>query len=177
MKHLAASVLALAALAVVPAALAVPGTTAAISAHDAIELPIVAELNRVRASHGLSALHTAQPLRLAADAHAASMGRGGYFSHTSADGTSFGRRVRRFYASAGFRRWMAGENLLWSASTSLAAREAVRLWLASPSHRRNILRADWREIGISAVRVPAAKGVFDGHDVTIVVTEFGVRSA
>lgn len=177
MKHFAALVASVAAvLAVVPAAVAAPASTGAIAAHDAIELPIVAELNRVRASHGLRPLRTAQPLRVAADAHAGSMARGGYFSHTSADGTSFGTRIARYYKGAGYRSWSAGENLLWSAGVELTAREAVRLWMGSPPHRKNILTAAWREIGISAVRAQGATGVFGGSDVTIVVTEFGVRS-
>ncbi len=36
----------------------------------------------------------------------------------------------------------------------------MKLWLASPEHLRNLLSAQWRQIGISAVRVPDAPGVF-----------------
>jgi uncharacterized protein YkwD len=164
------------ALVLAPAALAAPAGGTGVTAQDAIERPIVAELNRVRAAHGLGPLRTVRPLRVAADAHAASMARGGYFSHTSADGTSFDRRVARFYRAGGYRNWTVGENLLWSSSAALTPAEAVRMWMASPGHRKNILSPRWREIGISAVRAAGAPGVFGGRDVTIVVTDFGARA-
>ena len=146
-----------------------------VSAQNELETPILVALNEVRRAHGLRALKTSQPLRRAADFHADSMARSGYFAHNSADGTSFDKRIARFYPSAGFRLWTVGENLLWTAETPSAA-ESIRMWMASPSHRRNILDADWRTIGISAVRAAAAPGDFYGQDVTIVVTDFGARS-
>jgi uncharacterized protein YkwD len=47
--------------------------------------------------------------------------------------------------------------------------------MQSPGHRRNILTARWREIGLSAVTVAAAPGVFGGRDVLIITTDFGAR--
>jgi uncharacterized protein YkwD len=46
----------------------------------------------------------------------------------------------------------------------------------SPGHRKNILTPRWREIGLSAVTVRSAPGVFSGRDVVIVTTDFGVRA-
>ena len=46
--------------------------------------------------------------------------------------------------------------------------------MASPPHRKNILTPHWREIGISAMRLAAAPGVFGGQDATIITTDFGV---
>ncbi len=48
--------------------------------------------------------------------------------------------------------------------------------MESPKHRENILTPRWREVGLSAVTVPAAPGVFGGRDVTIVTSDFGTRS-
>jgi uncharacterized protein YkwD len=48
--------------------------------------------------------------------------------------------------------------------------------MKSPGHRKNILTPGWREIGISAVAVRSAPGVFGGRDVVIVTTDFGTRS-
>ena len=48
--------------------------------------------------------------------------------------------------------------------------------MKSPGHRKNILTARWREIGLSAVTVSAAPGVFGGRDVVIVTSDFGFRS-
>jgi hypothetical protein len=33
----------------------------------------------------------------------------------------------------------------------------------------------WREIGVAAVHEPDAPGVYEGREVTIVTTDFGVR--
>lgn len=154
---------------------AAAAATSNLSAQDALEAPLLAELNRVRASHGLRPVTASIPLARAADAHAASMGRIGYFSHTSADGTTFDKRIGRFYPAASFKLWKVGENLLWS-SGELSAAEAVALWMASPGHRRNILDPAWRRIGVSAVRAAAAGGTFGGRDVTLLVTDFGLRA-
>ena len=48
--------------------------------------------------------------------------------------------------------------------------------MGSPGHRKNILTARWREIGLSALKVAAAPGVYGGRDVVIITTDFGVRS-
>lgn len=103
------------------------------------------------------------------------MGRLGFFAHESSDGSPFWKRVQRFYPQGSFRNWSVGENLLW-ASPTLGAERALELWMASPKHRQNILTPIWREIGIAAVSVAAAPGVFAGNDVTIVSTEFGTRA-
>lgn len=144
-----------------------------IAAADPLERLVLAELNAVRRSHGLRVLRHSQPLSAAADAHSRAMGRFGFFQHESRDGTAFWHRVKRFYGPRGAG-WSVGENLLWS-TPGLDARGAVRLWMQSPGHRRNILTARWREIGLSAVTVAAAPGVFGGRDVLIITTDFGAR--
>ena len=67
-----------------------------------------------------------------------------------------------------------GENLLWAAP-SVSAGGAMKMWIASPEHLRNLLNAHWRQIGVSAVRVVRAPGVFHGLRVTVITTDFGVR--
>ena len=75
----------------------------------------------------------------------------GYFAHESADGSAFWRRIS---ASTAPRRalWSVGENLLWS-SPDVDARGALKLWLASPEHRQNLLNPTLAQIGVSAVHV------------------------
>jgi uncharacterized protein YkwD len=51
----------------------------------------------------------------------------------------------------------------------------MQLWIGSPEHRRNLMTSRWRDLGVSAVTVPAAGGVFGGRQVTIITTDFGVR--
>ena len=120
------------------------------------------ELNQIRTSHGLRPLVASPALARSADAHAVSMGRLGYFSHTSADGTSV--RPAASPASTPRRRtssWMVGENLLFVGGASCSRRrEAVAMWLESPHHRRNILEPRWRSIGIAEVFAPHAPGRF-----------------
>ena len=146
-----------------------------LAAADQLESEVLAELNTVRRRHGLAPLRLSQPLSAAADSHSRAMGTLGFFDHDSRDGSEFWKRVQRWYSPDGYRTWSVGENLLWS-SGRLSAAAAVKLWMESPGHRRNILTARWREIGLSALRVRSAPGVYGGRDVVIITTDFGVRS-
>ena len=167
-----AALLALLSLAV-PAG-AVKARATAISAANPLEHRVLAQVNAVRARHGLRPLRPSAPLRAAAEVHSHQMARLGFFSHSSPDGSPFWRRVKRHYRTSGYRFWSVGENLLW-ASPEIDAAEAVRRWMRSPAHRANLLTARWREIGLAAVRSPSAPNAFRGLDVTIVTAEFGVR--
>jgi len=140
----------------------------------ALDRQLLAAVNRFRLEHGLRPLRESAGLERSARQHSFEMGRDGYFGHGSADGTAFWRRIERYYGSRGDSYWSVGENLLWAAPGVSAAR-ALRMWIASPEHLRNLLAPKWREIGISAVHVVHAPGVFHGLTVTIVTTDFGVR--
>jgi uncharacterized protein YkwD len=145
-----------------------------LAALSPLESGVVAQVNQVRAQHGLGPLRISLKLSAAARAHSLQMARDGYFAHESADGSAFWRRVKDFYSSSLWSYWSVGENLLWS-SPDVSPSQALKLWMNSPEHRKNILTARWKEIGVSAVHAPAAPGVFEGQDVTIVTTDFGVR--
>jgi uncharacterized protein YkwD len=147
----------------------------AFTAADQLESQVLGELNAIRLAHGLAPLRLSRPLSTAADSHSRAMGTYGFFGHSSRDGSVFWKRVQRFYAQGSYGNWSVGENLLWS-TTGLDASRALKLWMESPSHRRNILTARWREVGLSAVTVPAAPGVFGGRDVVIITSDFGVRN-
>lgn len=151
------------------------GATGTIAAANALESQVLVELNAIRRAHGLVPLRLASSLSAAADLHSRTMGRYGYFAHESRDGSAFGKRVQRFYSPRGYGRWSVGENLLW-ASPAIGARDALRRWMASPGHRKNILTPGWREIGLSAVTVERAPGVYGSRKVTIITTDFGARS-
>ena len=140
-----------------------------------LERKVLRQLNAYRGRHGRRALRMQHQLRRAALVHARAMAKRGFFAHESANGEAFDTRVKRYYTVRGFRSWSVGENLLW-ASGKLNAKRAISLWNNSPGHRRNMRDALWRQIGVAAVRVRRAPGVFKGLDVTIVVTDFGTRS-
>jgi uncharacterized protein YkwD len=135
---------------------------------------VLASVNRFRARHGLMALRESGALDRAAHRHSFEMGRLGYFSHNSAGGMQFWQRIRQSYPAHGYSYWAAGENLVW-ASPSLSAGGAMKLWISSPPHLANLLSRQWRQIGISAVAVARAPGVYGGRPVTIITTDFGVR--
>ena len=148
---------------------AAPHVAQNVSTRDALELQVLGEINVLRRSHGLAALRMSKGLRAAADAHSSSMVTAGFFAHGD-----FSRRIARYYPRGRYRTWSIGENLLWS-SADIDAAQAVQLWLNSPSHRKILLTARWREIGLSAVHVDAGPGVFNGAPVTVVTADFGVR--
>jgi uncharacterized protein YkwD len=157
-------------------AVAAPATAAAPRrAHVGLSAQaLLAQINVVRAQHGLKPIRFVRPLRLAAGAHSEEMGTRGYFAHESADGTSFWKRVGQFYGSNGYRFWSVGENLLWSSGT-ITPEAAVSMWMNSPPHRKNLLDRHWRQIGLSIKQFGSAPGVYRGLPVTIVTADFGVR--
>jgi uncharacterized protein YkwD len=146
-----------------------------LTAADRLESQVLVELNKIRRQHGLAPVRLSRQLSAAADAHSRAMGTFGFFDHNSRDGSEFWKRVQRFYSPEGYQSWSVGENLLWS-SGHLSADAALELWMESPGHRKNILTARWREIGLSALKVSSAPGVYGGRDVVIITTDFGVRS-
>jgi uncharacterized protein YkwD len=139
-----------------------------------LESGVLSQLNKIRAQHGLQPVKISARLTASAAQHSREMGADGYFAHNSHDGTAFWKRIGRWYGSNGYGFWSVGENLLWS-SPQVDPVDALQLWMDSPEHRANILTPRWREIGISAVHVAAAPGTFQGREVTIITTDFGVR--
>lgn len=149
-------------------------TPKARTAQSALELGVLDQLNGLRRQHGLAPLRLSPTLSAAARQHSAEMAARGYFSHSSANGSSFDKRVARYYPMGHRRYWSVGENLLWS-SPDVDPAGALQLWVNSPEHRANMLTARWREIGISAIHSHSAPGAFGGREVTVVTADFGVR--
>ena len=164
----------LVALAAAPAGQA--GRTAAgqASTIQALDAGVLAQLNAIRTAHGLVPLKLNPTLSAAASQHSDEMVSDGYFAHNSFNGSPFWKRLTRYSNAAAHGYWSVGENLLWSSPT-VDAPSALRLWMASPEHRKNILTPSWREIGIAAVHVDSAPGTFSGQPVTVITTDFGVR--
>jgi uncharacterized protein YkwD len=141
-----------------------------------LELKLLERVNAARLSLGLARLRLSPELLMAAQHHADDMARNGFCGHDSADGTSFWNRVRRFYRpGSGWRSWSAAENVTCH-PRRLTAAAALGRWLASPSHRANLLAPKWRDVGLAAVWARAAPGRFGGRDVFLVTANFGSRS-
>ncbi len=139
-----------------------------------LEAAVLVKLNKVRVRHGLRPLRFNAELANAAAQHSVEMGSDGYFQHSSFDGTPFWKRISRFYSAVGRGYWSVGENLLWSPGSTDPG-TAVAEWMASPSHRANILSRRWHEVGVAAARFESAGGVYEGQSVMILTTDFGVR--
>jgi uncharacterized protein YkwD len=131
-------------------------------------------INAFRVAHHLVPLRESTSLDASARQHSLEMGADGYFAHPSANGTSFWKRIGRYFSSRHYSYWSVGENLLWS-SPDVSAAAAMKMWIASPEHLKNLMTPGWRRIGVSSVHVVRAPGVYHGLPVTIITTDFGVR--
>jgi len=125
-------------------------------------------VNRVRASHGLPRVRVVVTLSQSANLRAQAIVRCRQFSHTPC-GQSFTAPFRAAGYARG--RYSVGENLAW-ASGAASPEQAVRIWLASPAHRRILLTRSWRDLGVAIV---GANGLFGAGATTVWVAQFGRR--
>jgi uncharacterized protein YkwD len=139
-----------------------------------LKAEVLAAINAARRSRGLARLRLSTALSASAVSHSLAMAKQGFFGHEGPGGLSFSQRLKARYQPTPSGFWSVAENLLWS-SPDLSAQQAVSMWLQSAPHRKNLLSARWREIGIGAVHALAAPGVYGGLDVTILTADFGVR--
>lgn len=116
--------------------------------------------NQERAKVGAPALNLNPVLSEAAQRKAGDMFAFNYWSHNSPSG----RSPWDFFKEVGYRFSVAGENL----ARDFASPEAVvTAWMASPTHKENILNPSYREIGIAVV-----DGDLGGVETTLVVQHF-----
>ncbi len=117
--------------------------------------------NKQRTAENLGALSQNEVLQAAAQAKANDMAAKSYFAHVSPDG------VTPWYwiEAAGYSYSYAGENLAVNFSDSS---DVVNAWMASPSHRANIEKPNYTDIGIAT-----ATGVYKGREAIFVVQMFG----
>jgi uncharacterized protein YkwD len=101
---------------------------------------VVKLTNVARATKGCKPLKVNYRLTKAAQYHARSMSEKNFFSHTSANGTVWHKRIRNFgYSSP------AGENIAYG---FLSAAGVLKGWMNSPGHKRNIMDCNFRYIGV-----------------------------
>jgi uncharacterized protein YkwD len=128
--------------------------------------------NHERSARGLAPLREHARLRRAARRHSADMVGGGFFSHDAPGGSDMSDRV----LATGYGRganWSIGENIGYATGKLATAAEVHRAWMRSPGHRSNILRREFREIGIGIVLgAPVDAYGLGGATYT---TDFGVR--
>jgi uncharacterized protein YkwD len=109
------------------------------------ESAILYLINNTRASNGLGALQTNQTLTDIARARCNDMLANSYFAHYTPDG----RNIFNFLKESGVSYVNGGENLAQSSPASSGTPEAfMNAWMASPTHKANILRAVYSKIGV-----------------------------
>jgi len=117
--------------------------------------------NLKRAEVGLSSLKLDYQLSAAAAGKANDMFSKGYWAHNAPDGTT----PWIFINNSGYQYLYAGENLAKDFGNSEGV---VNAWMASPSHRDNILRREYQDVGFAVVN-----GRLNGEETTLVVQFFG----
>src|SRR3989339_1571593 len=117
--------------------------------------------NEQRQKNNLPSLSLNSALSLAAQRKAENMFQENYWSHYSPDG----KTPWDFILGAGYQYEYAGENL---AKNFLFSNGVVDAWMDSTTHRENILKKEYTEVGYAIVN-----GILNGEQTTIVVQEFG----
>jgi uncharacterized protein YkwD len=131
-----------------PAADAMPAATVSTTRSEQALLCLI---NRERARADLRPLRIDRCLARAAERHARDMVRRRYFEHRSPDGRGFAERILATGYADPEVRWTVGENLAWGAAPAGDAAWVVQAWMNSSSHRANLLRGSFRDVGLAAV--------------------------
>lgn len=122
---------------------------------------IIELTNQKRAEAGIPALSYNSKLAEAARKKGEHMLQYDYWAHVAPDGTE----PWDFFINEGYKYRYAGENLARDFSNPS---DVIEAWMASPSHRENILSEKYTEIGVAVV-----EGSIGGVDTTIIVQFFG----
>ena len=124
---------------------------------------IITITNSQRLQNNLKPLTSSNELNQAALAKAADMFANNYWSHTSPNGTE----PWYFISQADYQYKHAGENLARDFENS---NEVVSAWMASPTHKKNILDSRFQNIGVAVMN-----GLINGQETTLVVQMFGTE--
>ena len=120
--------------------------------------------NTERSNNGLTTLTLNDKLSQAAALKAQNMFNENYWAHYSPNG----KTPWDFINTAGYSYEYAGENL---AKNFLFSDGVVSAWMASTTHRENLLKKEYTEVGYAVVN-----GVLNGEQTTLVVQMFGKPS-
>jgi uncharacterized protein YkwD len=113
------------------------------------EKQLLTLINKARAKHNLPALKMNAKLQRAARAHSAQMIAKDYFSHNSANGESFSKRLIRFgYTQTNCTSWKAGENIAFGAGLLGTPQAIMKAWMNSKAHKAVILSKGLKECGV-----------------------------
>jgi hypothetical protein len=122
---------------------------------------LVYSTNESRAENNLESLETNDLLVAAAQLKANDMAQRGYFSHDTPEG----QKPWYFLNLVGYSYDVAGENL---AVNFVDSDDVHNAWMRSPTHKSNILKDKYTQIGIATSR-----GIYKNKEVIFVVQFFG----
>jgi len=126
---------------------------------------LLAATNAQRAEAGLEPVKLSSTLSNAAAAKASDMFANNYWAHNSPQG----KTPWDFIIGSGYTYTLAGENLAKNFQTSDGV---VNAWMTSPTHKANIVKSGYRDIGFAIVN-----GVLNGEETTLVVQMFGATNS
>lgn len=132
------------------------GISASIDQKKLIELT-----NKEREKAGLPAISESEALDKAAQLKAQNMFSENYWAHFAPSG----KTPWDFILGSGYKFTFAGENL---AKNFYKSDDVVSAWMASKTHRDNLLNPKYQDIGIAVV-----EGVLNGERTTLIVQMFG----
>jgi uncharacterized protein YkwD len=124
---------------------------------------LLAYTNEQRERNGLKPLRINQLLNRSALLKAEDMKTRNYWSHDDPEG----RKAWYIITGVGYRYSVAGENL---ANGYVSGIDAIAGWMKSPSHRDNILKEEYKEVGFGVLRHISYQGLSDN---TLVVAHYG----
>lgn len=124
---------------------------------------IISLTNNERTNLELTGLQENAKLNQAAMLKAQDMFSNQYFAHTSPTGTN----SWYWFDKVNYNYQYAGENLAIGFTDSY---DAVSAWMASPTHKANIVNENYNEIGVAVLG-----GTFEDHYTYIIVQEFGTQ--
>lgn len=132
-----------------------------VSASEISVSAVVKLVNESRKVSGISAVVENSILNNVAKDKVKDMLKNDYFAHTSPQGKDpwywFGKNNYKYTA--------AGENLALNYDNAESQHKA---WMASPTHKKNILNPTYKEIGVAV-----AEGKINGEETTLTVQVFG----
>jgi uncharacterized protein YkwD len=126
--------------------------------------------NYERHKHGLAPLTANAQLELASDKQSADMVARRYFDHDTPDGVDPQQRI----AAAGYNPpggW-TGENIAWGGGSDGSVAAQMDKLMHSPGHRENILRPEFREMGVG-IAYGRPEGKTTGPRAMTITTDFG----
>ena len=120
---------------------------------DRLRQEVLTAVNAERTARGLAALTLEETLSGVAQKHAEDMDRRRYLSHTSPEGKGVEDRLRAVqYFTPPCNcvvRFAYGENIAKGQQTTA---DVVKAWMASPLHKENILKKDFKAMGLGFIR-------------------------